>query len=147
MSNTKKKPLPKGHSATRSPKTAAEKRSNAAAEDQGVKPRGKRSTANLPSDWDDMQSKDLFKKQNKGLKPKRDTIRKGEEDEEMKKTITDKQPKVKDRKKLTENVDICKFIECVLTKNYADANKYLHSAIESKLQARIEQELTTPLFQ
>lgn len=48
---------------------------------------------------------------------------------------------------LDENVDISKFIECVLLKKYAEANKYLHNVVESKLQKRIEQELATPLFQ
>ena len=46
-----------------------------------------------------------------------------------------------------ENTDIDKFIECVLLKKHASANKYLNSAIESKIQAKIEEELKTPLFQ
>jgi hypothetical protein len=45
-----------------------------------------------------------------------------------------------------ENTDIRKFIDCILTKNYADANKYIKQAVETKLQARIEKEISTPLF-
>jgi len=81
-------------------------------------------------------------------------------------------PKVKDRKKfapatkveepkkgkgsynrkskteeITENSDIINFIECIMQKNYASANKYLDNAVESKILKRIESELETPLFQ
>lgn len=45
-----------------------------------------------------------------------------------------------------ENTNIAKFIDSILTKNYASADKYIKQAVESKLQAKIEQELTTPLF-
>lgn len=48
---------------------------------------------------------------------------------------------------LKENSDISKFLECLLLKNYAEANKYLHNVVEYKIQQKIEQELTTPLFQ
>lgn len=51
------------------------------------------------------------------------------------------------KKKFDENTDISKFVEALLLKNYSAANKYLHSAVESKLQDKIEQELSTPLFQ
>lgn len=93
----------------------------------------------------------------------------GEEDEQMKV----KAPKVKERMRssgtvdgrtkshkpkkgkgsydrkdtLKENVELSKFLECLLLKNYAEANKYLHNVVEYKLQQKIEQELTTPLFQ
>ena len=50
------------------------------------------------------------------------------------------------KKTFGENTDIVKFIECILTKNYASANKYLNSAVETKLQQKIESELSTPLF-
>jgi len=54
----------------------------------------------------------------------------------------------KDEKKpLKENKDIISFIECIMSKNYASANKYLNNAVELKIQARIESELETPLFQ
>ena len=80
-------------------------------------------------------------------------------------------PKVKDRKKFApatkvetpkkgaaynrakekrgefgENTDIINFIECIMAKKYASANKYLNRAVEFKLQQKIEQELETPLF-
>jgi hypothetical protein len=47
---------------------------------------------------------------------------------------------------IEENTNISKFIECILTKNYVSANKYIKQAVESKIQHRIEQELSTPLF-
>jgi hypothetical protein len=47
---------------------------------------------------------------------------------------------------IKENNDISKFIECILTKNYASANKYLKQAVEDKLEKKIQQELNTPLF-
>lgn len=100
----------------------------------------------------------------------------GEEDEQsiakqMKKTgkATIKGPNVKERKKFApatkvespkkgkgsydrketfdENTNITNFIDAIFTKNYADADKYIKQAVESKLQSKIEQELTTPLFQ
>lgn len=80
-------------------------------------------------------------------------------------------PKVKDRKKfapatkveqpekgkgsykrkkgteeLEENIDIINFIESILVKNYASANKYLNNAVERKIQKKIASELETPLF-
>lgn len=47
---------------------------------------------------------------------------------------------------IKEQLEIRKFIDCVLEKNYAEAYKYLNDVVESKLQTRIEQELSTPLF-
>lgn len=52
-----------------------------------------------------------------------------------------------DKKKLDENTDIINFIECIISKNYASANKYLDSAVDSKILKRIESEIETPLFQ
>jgi stalled ribosome alternative rescue factor ArfA len=49
-------------------------------------------------------------------------------------------------KTFDENVNIEKFIESILTKNYAAADKYIKQAVECKLQNKIEQELSTPLF-
>jgi hypothetical protein len=48
-----------------------------------------------------------------------------------------------------ENVsqdNIVNFIDSILSKNYASANKYIKQAVESKIQTKIEQELSTPLF-
>lgn len=100
----------------------------------------------------------------------------GEEDEQsvmkaMKKgggKATFKGPEVKERKKFApstkvekskkgkgsydrketfdENVNIIKFIDSILRKNYASADKYLNNAVERKIQRKIEQELSTPLF-
>jgi len=158
----------------RSPKSQQEKKEFGKAEDEGVQVRGKRKPRNLGDAWDDKQIDSNFKKQNKSKKPSRDTIR-GEEDEQsigkqMRKTgkATIKGPNVKDRKKFApatkvespkkgkgsydrketfdENVNIVNFIDAILTKNYAAADKYIKQAVESKLQLKIEQELTTPLF-
>ena len=52
-----------------------------------------------------------------------------------------------DKKKLDENINIHNFIECLLLKKYASANKYLNNAVELKIQEQIEAELETPLFQ
>ena len=49
-------------------------------------------------------------------------------------------------KTTVEESAISSFIDCVLEKNYDDASKYLTSILNSKLQARIENELATPLF-
>ena len=93
-----------------------------------------------------------------------------EEDEQTKMTV--KAPKVKERMRssgkvdgrtktekpvkgkgsydrkdeLKENTDIINFIECIISKNYAAADKYIKQAVESKLQTKIEQELSKPLF-
>lgn len=53
----------------------------------------------------------------------------------------------KDKKEVVkENSDIIKFIECIMSKNYASANKYLNNAVELKIQQKIESEIETPLF-
>ena len=46
----------------------------------------------------------------------------------------------------TENTNIAKFIDSILTKNYAEADKYIKQAVECKLEDKIKQELSTPLF-
>lgn len=51
------------------------------------------------------------------------------------------------RQSFDENTDIINFIECILTKKYASANKYLNNAVEFKLQQKLKQEFNTPLFQ
>ena len=45
-----------------------------------------------------------------------------------------------------ESNDISKFIEAVLLKNYAEANKRLKDVVETKLAEKIKSELNTPLF-
>lgn len=50
------------------------------------------------------------------------------------------------KKENIEESSILSFIDCILEKKYDDANKYLTSILNSKLQSRIEQELSTPLF-
>ena len=66
-------------------------------------------------------------------------------------TQVHKDKKKYDRKKkddtVQENMDIVNFINCLLTKKYASANKYLNNAVELKIQKHIEAELETPLFQ
>jgi stalled ribosome alternative rescue factor ArfA len=47
---------------------------------------------------------------------------------------------------LHENNDITAFINCIFEKNYNAANKYLTDILNSKIQQRIENELSTPLF-
>lgn len=49
-------------------------------------------------------------------------------------------------KETVEESSILSFIDSILEKNYDDASKYLTSILNSKLQARIEKELATPLF-
>jgi hypothetical protein len=55
-----------------------------------------------------------------------------------------------DRKKekdtFDESTEIGNFVEAIMEKNYAEAYKYLSSVVESKLQARIAKEVSTPLF-
>jgi|TARA_R100000951_G_scaffold115736_1_gene124832 SLT domain-containing protein len=41
---------------------------------------------------------------------------------------------------------ISKFIDAISDKNYAVANKYLQSAVNDKLEARIKQAAEKPLF-
>ena len=47
---------------------------------------------------------------------------------------------------ITEAEDVVAFINAISSKNYAQANKYLHSVIEGKLQQRISASLNEPLF-
>ena len=104
-----------------------------------------------------------------------DKYNKAEEDEQSiskqmknKGSVTFKGPKVKERKvfapptkvetpkkgkgsynrseKFTESNNISKFVECLLSNNYADAKKHLTQVVETKLQNKIQQELNTPLF-
>lgn len=51
-----------------------------------------------------------------------------------------------DGKAIKENSDIAKFIDSILAKNYSEADKYIKQAVESKLQSKIEKELTKTLF-
>ncbi len=102
-SNTKKKTDQDAHTWFRHPKSQGEKRKYGAAKDQDVKVRGKRSPKNLGDLYDDKSIP--FKKQNSKKKPSKETIRKGEEDEQsigkqMRKEgkATFKGPNVKERK-------------------------------------------------
>ena len=63
-------------------------------------------------------------------------------------TKVEKSKKAYDRKKETfdESCNISKFVEAILTKNYATANKHLKQAVEAKMAARIQSQLNTPLF-
>jgi len=51
-----------------------------------------------------------------------------------------------DKGVFSENQEISLFIKCILEKKYNDANKYLTGILNAKMQARIEDELNTPLF-
>lgn len=52
----------------------------------------------------------------------------------------------KEEKPIEESDNIVLFINAILEKNYSEAYKYLNCVVESKLEARIEKELSTPLF-
>lgn len=54
--------------------------------------------------------------------------------------------KKKKKAPITEAEDVVAFINAISSKNYAQANKYLHSVIEGKLQQRISASLNEPLF-
>lgn len=47
---------------------------------------------------------------------------------------------------VTENASIINFLEAIVMKNYNDAHKYLHQAVETRLQDRIKDEIAKPLF-
>jgi len=49
-------------------------------------------------------------------------------------------------KGITESKDIASFIDCLLDKKFATANKYLARMVETKLQEKIKKELKSPLF-
>ncbi len=46
----------------------------------------------------------------------------------------------------TPKQKIVKFIDAISDENYAQANKYLQSAVEDKLEARIAKATEKPLF-
>ena len=48
--------------------------------------------------------------------------------------------------KFMESKDIASFVECLISKNYAVANKLLDRVMETKLAEKIKSELETPLF-
>ena len=54
--------------------------------------------------------------------------------------------KKKKKAPITESEGVVAFINAISSKNYARANKYLHSVIEDKLQQRISASLNEPLF-
>lgn len=86
------------------------------------------------SDWEENMSKKAgFKKAPK----------KGEQDEqcELKARM-----RAKKNSPIKESASITSFIECILTKNYHNANKYLKDIINSKIEDKISKEIDTPLF-
>ena len=62
------------------------------------------------------------------------------------KAIAKAMGKKKKRPPITESGGVVAFINAISSKNYAQANKYLHSVIEGKLQQRISASLNEPLF-
>jgi len=50
------------------------------------------------------------------------------------------------RRGLTESQDIVKFIDHIISSDYATASKYLNRVVEQKMAKMIQQELNTPLF-
>jgi hypothetical protein len=63
-----------------------------------------------------------------------------------KKKKPEQSEETKTKSKINENATIASFINCIFEKNYNAANKYLTDILNSKLQNRIQDELTTPLF-
>lgn len=57
-----------------------------------------------------------------------------------------KKDKKEDKETFDESVELGLFVDAILEKNYAQAYKYLSSVVDSKLQAKIAQEVSTPLF-
>ena len=49
-------------------------------------------------------------------------------------------------KPIVESESLSKFVDCIFTKNYASAGKYLKRVVEDKMMKKIEKELNTPLF-
>jgi hypothetical protein len=47
---------------------------------------------------------------------------------------------------MEDSVNISKFVENIILKNYSEADKYLKAVINNKLQQKIATELSTPLF-
>jgi len=62
------------------------------------------------------------------------------------KAIAKAMGKKKKKAPITESEGVVAFINAISSKNYAQANKYLHSVIEDKLQQRISASLNEPLF-
>lgn len=52
----------------------------------------------------------------------------------------------KDKETIKESDEISNFVDAIMEKNYAEAYKYLSNVVESKLQAKIAKEISTPLF-
>ena len=90
-----------------------------------------------------------MKKKGQG-KPKIDYSKLGEvplkRDAPPKNKLQQMDDEMRKRKSVKENTNIARFIDSILTKNYAAADKYIKQAVECKLQDKIEQELSTPLF-
>ncbi len=87
------------------------------------------------------------KSSGKGSKPDYiDLDKDGNKTESMKKAAKDKKQNKGKKNVVKESALISNFIKCVAEENYAEANKYLKQVIESKLQAKIAQAISTTLF-
>lgn len=51
-----------------------------------------------------------------------------------------------ENKEISTKDKIIKFIDAISGENYATANKYLQSAVQDKIEARIRQAAEKPLF-
>lgn len=96
------------------------------------------------------RSDDEMKREEKALKKKQLGTVPLRSNKEMKREVKSLKKKqlgtVPPKREYNENTNIVKFIDSILTKNYAAADKYIKQAVECKLQGKIEQELSTPLF-
>lgn len=53
---------------------------------------------------------------------------------------------IMNNKSTNKNIDIKKFIQCVIEKNYSHADKYLQSAVENKLCNHMKKVKTNNIF-
>lgn len=58
----------------------------------------------------------------------------------------DRKKDKEEKETFDESLDIGLFVDAIMEKKYADAYKYLSTVVESKLQAKIANEISTPLF-
>jgi SLT domain-containing protein len=84
------------------------------------------------------------KKGKKGIKGAAKKTAKQMPKKEIKKFLKKKGDE--DEETFNTSSNISKFITSISSKNYADANKYLKAAIETKLSARINKAANQPLF-
>ena len=67
-------------------------------------------------------------------------------DEERAKNVKTRRQPLKGKRVVSDSVDISKFVECIMLKNYASARKLLSNVIDKKIANQIDQQLNTPLF-